>query len=160
MSKHTSVRRAAWAALAMVALPAAAGASPLLGFRTWDDPHECPPSTYSPWHYITPAVFRARAFCHPDYRYIYAQDHYPCAPLQFTPIPYKCIAVPPEPFSMDHYYPGRRLPVPPLEGCSSWPPGSCAPRPVEQPEKKPAPAAVGRPESPRPEPIPPPKPGT
>ena len=115
---------------------------PLLGFRTWDDPHECPPSTYSPWHYITPAVFRARAFCHPLNRYTYAEDRHPNIPLQFNPIPYKCIA------------------VPPLEGCSSWPPGSCAPRPVQAPENKQAPGADARPDSARPEPLPPPKPGT
>ncbi|HZY90441.1 MAG TPA: hypothetical protein VFE78_36805 [Gemmataceae bacterium] len=157
----TMQRGARWAVLAALLLPAAAGAAtPLLGFRTWDDPHNCPPSTYSPWHYITPAFFRANAFCHPTNRYTYAVDRYPGVPLQFNPIPYKCVSVPPEPFSMDHYYPGARLPVPPLEGCSSWPPGSCPPRPVQSPGNGKAPAVSAQPDSARPEAIPAPKPGS
>ena len=154
-----TMRRAArWAVLASLLLPAAGRAgTPLLGFHQWDDPHSCPPSTYSPWHYIAPAFDRVRAFCHPTNRYTYAVDRYPGVPLQFNPIPYKCVSVPPDPFSMDHYYPGRRLPVPLLEGCSSWPPGSCPPRPVPAPSDGKAPAG---PDSARPEPLPPPKPGT
>jgi hypothetical protein len=160
MTNHRGGRRAAWAVVAALWLPAAAGATPLLGFRQWDDPNTCPPSTYSPWHYITPAFFRVNAFCHPINRYTYAVDRYPDVPLQFNPIPYKCIAVPPEPFSMDHYYPGARLPVPPLEGCSSWPPGSCPPRPAPAPANGKAPASPALPASARPEAIPAPKPGT
>lgn len=161
MKKHPGARRVIWAAAALLTLPAvaaAAGGTPLLGFRQYDDPHNCPPSTYSPWHYITPALFRARAFCHPDYSYIYAKDRWPGVPLQFNPVPYKCISVPPEPFSMDHYYPGRRLPVPPLEGCPG-PPG-CGGRPTPAPTNEKAPAAAARPESAGPEAIPAPKPGT
>jgi hypothetical protein len=157
----TTQRGARWAVLAALLLPAAAGAgTPLLGFRQWDDPHSCPPSTYSPWHYITPACFRIQAFCHPTNRYTYAVDRWPDMPLQNNPIPYKCISVPPEPFSMDHYYPGRRLPVPPLEGCPCWPPGCCPPQPAKSASDGKAPAAAAKPDSAGPEAIPAPKPGT
>ena len=151
----TIQRGARWAVLLALLLPGAGRAgTPLLGFRTWDDPHYCPPSTYSACHYITPTLYRLQAYCHPTNRYTYAVDRYPCVSLQFNPIPYKCISVPPEPFSMDHYYPGRRLPVPPLEGCSSWPPGSCPPRPAQSPAN-----GKGPEDSTRPEAIPPHKPG-
>jgi hypothetical protein len=55
---------AALVLMGMLALPGQSGAGPLLDCVRWHKSH-CPPGSYSPCHYWTPALYRCKAFHHP-----------------------------------------------------------------------------------------------
>jgi hypothetical protein len=72
--------------------------------------HECPRTAYSKLQYWTPEVYRLKAWVHHPWHYIYPKDLHPDMPINFHPIPYRCYSVGPREYSLDHYYPGLRLP--------------------------------------------------
>jgi hypothetical protein len=59
------------------------------------DGGQCPPSSYSPCHYWTPAVYRWRAYHHCSGQYLYAIDRFPEMPPTYQIIKYPCRAVDP-----------------------------------------------------------------
>ena len=60
------------------------------------DGANCPPSSYSPWHFWAPLWYRFEAYhhcCHPQY--LYAADRYPEVPPTYEFSRYPCRAVDP-----------------------------------------------------------------
>jgi hypothetical protein len=60
--------------------------------------HDCPPSSYSPCHYWTPAAYRVYAACHGPKLGIYAPDRFPGIPPRVVLTTYPCPAAPPSEF--------------------------------------------------------------
>jgi hypothetical protein len=83
-----------WAAVALavgLVLPAQARAGSLLGL--WH--RDCPPSSYSPCHYWTPALYRVCAAVHGPKLGVYPPDRFPSVPPNYLIIRYPCPAAEP-----------------------------------------------------------------
>jgi hypothetical protein len=55
----------------------------------------CPPPSYSPLHYWTPAAYRLDAYLHQPKINQYATDRYPELPNPYQITPFPCPSVPP-----------------------------------------------------------------
>jgi hypothetical protein len=67
-------------------------------------------------NYWLPFTYRWRAWCRGPCRYTFARNFHPDIPVSFHPIPYRCRSVDPLIYSLDHYYPGVRMPYEPPPG--------------------------------------------
>jgi hypothetical protein len=87
------------AVLAALVLPSAAPAGYFLGEWSWHwhPDRNCPRGTYSPLHYWTPEVYKARACLHPSNLDQYAPGPCPTPPLGYEINRYRCLTTPPAP---------------------------------------------------------------
>jgi hypothetical protein len=89
------MRKRWWAALLVaVLLPAGARAG---GFGSYLYYYcsDCPPPSYSPCHYWTPALYRIHACLHGPKVSVYPPDRFPSTPPRYEITPYHCPAADP-----------------------------------------------------------------
>jgi hypothetical protein len=71
----------------------------------------CERRAYCPLTFMMPIGYGLRAFCHGPTRYTFSKDYFRGIPITLHPIYYRCRAIDPRVYSLDHYYPGVRMPV-------------------------------------------------
>jgi hypothetical protein len=124
----------------------------------------CERRAYCPLNYMMPITYGLRAFCHGPTRYTFSKDYFRGIPITLHPIYYRCRAIDPRVYSLDHYYPGVRMPVdvgPPPPSDSPQLPGGAPFTPARQEDELLRdPEAVGNPATParQEEELPPPRP--
>jgi hypothetical protein len=98
MARKTGVWLTALLLLGLLA-PSPALAGPYLGDWgwLWHPDRDCPAGEYSPLHYWTPGLYRARALTRPSKLDEYTAGPIPCTPAPFEMSKYKCRSVPPMP---------------------------------------------------------------
>lgn len=65
----------------------------------WHPSRDCPRGEYSPLHYWSPELYRARAFVHPSNLDQYPAGPNPCTPATYDISTYRCRSIPPTPAS-------------------------------------------------------------